>query len=565
MPKLFACFILLTACVPLFAQDEASKKKAPDELPSVEACIPKAVSDLGQPTPYSFTKGLVTAVTAASQLAQSHTLQGLNHLHGGWEFEASRHFALAMQEDPRCLMAHWGMLLSILTPNPETDVCRFAVSSRLLQLVSDGEGTELERGYAYGIFKYLEEGPKGAAAAFRKVADKYPGELQAEIFAALFGRTGYDEAGDATPEQLLAEERLLKLVKDNPNNAIPLHALLLARAEAPDLLPSLELAESLCQLTPDYAPYFHVLGHYQWRSGEHSKAVASFARASTLYSDWMEKNNATLADCAGLVRAECYRAVALASKGDFENALAAAEKLAKSPLDTSRPAAAGTRQLLWEAKTLPPRILLRRGLKDDSAKALESLPSTEEIKPFLGKSLAYWWIDGLRIALETQRLLDTQEYGKAVDTVNAMTYHGEAMTKKQDLSAAVGERSEWNRSFRSLEILAAELRGRLALAGPPQNHGSAFNWFRAATDRQVRSTMLLAPPLLTPMAMRLGDYFLTLNEPAKAVEAYLEALNAFPNDSEALGKLEKAYKLAEQPEKAAETAGKIAELNSENP
>lgn len=560
MPKLLACFILLAAGCPVCAQEIARETKTEVKLPSVKACIPKAVSDLGPPAPFPFNNGLVTAVTAASELAQSHTLQGLNHLHGGWEFEASRHFALAMKEDPRCMMAHWGMLLSILTPNPESDACRFAVSDRLLQLVSDGEGTELERGYAYGLFKYLEEGPKGAAAAFRKVADKYPGELQAEIFAALFGRTGYSDAGDATPEQLQAEERLLKLVGQNPDNVIPLHALLLARAEAPDLRPSLELAESLCQLVPAYAPYVHVLGHYQWRCGEHTKAAASFGRAATLYSDWMKKNSATFADSDGWVRAECYRAVALASKGDFKNALAAAEKLANIPIDSSRPAAAGTRQLVWEGKTLPARILMRRGLNGDSAKALALLPSTEEMKPFLGRSLAHWWIDGLRIALEAERLLGTQEYGKAVDVVNAMSYHGEAMTKKQEVSSVIGERSEWNRSFRSLEVLAADLRGRLALAGPRSGHGSAFNWFRAATDRQVRSSMLSAPPLLTPMALHLGDYFLTQNDPTKALKAYLEALTAFPDDIEGLRRLEKAYKLAEQPDKAAEIAAKIAQF-----
>ena len=560
MPKLLACLILLASCVPSFSQDEAAVENATKQLPGVDACIPKAVSDLGAPAVFPFHNGIVTAITAATGLAQTHTVQGLNHLHGGWEFEASRHFAAAMKEDPRCLMAHWGMLLCILTPNPETDACRFAVSARLLQLVTDGEGTELERGYAYGIVKYLEEGPKGAADAFRKVADKYPGELQAEIFAALFGRTGYDETGEATPDQVLAEERLLKLIEDEPDNALPLHALLLVRAEAPDLRPSLDLARKLCQLVPDYAPYFHVLGHYEWRCGEHSKAASAFGRASTLYSNWMKENNASPADCEGWVRAECYRAVALASKGDFDNALAAAEKLANTSVDAGRPAAAGTRQLLWDAKTLPARVLLRRGLEGDSAKALASLPSPDELKPFLGKSLSYWWIDGLRIALEAQRLLDAGVLGKAVETIDAMSYHGEAMTKKQAASSAIGERSEWNRSFRSLEVLAAELRGRLALAGPPAGHGSAFNWFRAATDRQVPSTMLAPPPILTPMAIRLGDYFLTQNNPAKAVEAYLEALAAFPNDVESLRRLEKGYTLTKQPEKAAETAAKIAEL-----
>ena len=563
MPKLLACLILLTASPFASAQDAAAKEKVPTELPGVEACIPKAVSDLGAPTIFPFHNGLVTAVTAATELAQTHTIQGLNHLHGGWEFEASRHFAIAMKEDPRCLMAHWGMLLSMLSPNPETDEYRFAVTERMLQLVSDGEGTELERGYAYGIIKYMEEGPNGAASAFRKVAAKYQGEVQAEIFAALFGRTGYDETGAITPEQELAEQRLEKLIKADPNSALPVHAMLLIRAEAPDLRPSLELARKLCLLVPDYAPYFYVLGHYEWRCGEHSKAASAFGRAATLYSNWMKENKASPADCEGWVRAECYRSVALASKGEFDIALRSAEKLANTTIEGERPFAAGTRQLMWEGKTLPARILMRRGLEGDSAKALASLPSPEEMKPFFGKTLAYWWIDGLRIALEAQRLLDSRVLDKASETINAMSFHGEAMSKKMAAASTVGERSEWNRAFRSLEVLAAELRGRLALAGPAAGHGSAFNWFRAATDRQVPSSMLAAPPILTPMAIRLGDFFLTQNEPAKAVEAYLEALAAFPNDVEALRRLEKAYTLTKETDKAAEIAAKIAELMPE--
>ena len=182
------------------------------------------------------------------------------------------------------------------------------------------------------------------------------------------------------------------------------------------------------------------------------------------------------------------------------------------------------------------------------------------MEPFLGKSLAYWWVDGLRIALEAQRLLDTRMMQQAVETIDAMSFHGEAMSKKQAVSSAIGERSEWNRSFKSLEVLAAELRGRLALARPVGGHGSAFNWFRAATDRQVRSTMLAAPPILTPMSIRLGDFFLTQREPAKAVEAYLEALAAFPNDVEAMRRLEKAYTLTKDTDKAAEIAEKLSEL-----
>lgn len=544
MPKLLPFLVLLAGLGLAHGQDKPAEDKPATDIPTIEECIPASVSLLGSPAVFPFHKGLVTAVSAANETAQLHTLQGLNHLHGSWEFEAMRHFAVAMREDSRCLMAHWGMVMAMLAPSPETDIHRIAATKRLLELIDEGEGTELERGYAYGLIKYIEEGPKGAADAFRRVADKFPREMQSGIFAALFGRTGYDALGTATPDQATAEERLLKLVERDPNAALPLHALLLIRAEAPDLKPSLELARRLCQLVPDYAPYFHVLGHYEWRCGEHSKSAAAFGRAASLYSIWMKESKATPADCAGWVRAECYRVVALASKSDFDNALASADKIATTTVDPARPSAPGTRRLLWDAKTLPARVLLRRAAPGDSAKALASLPDPKESEPFREKSLSHWWVDGVRITLEAQRLLDAQELVKASETINALTFHGQAMAKRQAFATDIGEQPEWRSSFHSLEMLAAELRGRLALAGPPDGHGSAFNWFRAAADRQKPSTMLNPPPILTPMAMRLGDYYIARNQGHKAVGAYEEALAAFPGDKETEQRLAKARLLA---------------------
>lgn len=547
-------FLIILAGIPLsHGQENAAGEMPAAAIPSVADCIPAPVSKLGPPAVFAFHKGLVTAVTAANDTAQIHTVQGLNHLHGGWEFEAMRHFAVAMKEDPRCLMAHWGMVMAMLAPSPETDVQRLATTTRLLELINAGEGTELERGFAYGLVKYIEEGPAGAADAFRRVAEKFPGDLQAEIFAALFGRTGYNILGSATPNQETAEDRLMKLTVRAPEEALPLNALLLIRAEAPDLRPSLELARRLCQLVPNYAPYFHVLGHYEWRCGEHSKAAAAFERAASLYSIWMRDNEATPADCPGWVRAECYRVVALASKGDFENALASAEKIAATTVDPDRPSATGTRRLLWDAQTLPARVLLRRAAPGDSAKALAALPKPEAGESFREKSLSYWWVDGLRMTLEVQRLLDAGMIDKATETISALTLHGKAMSQRQSIASAIGEQTEWRSSFQILEMLASELNGRLALAGPPAGHGSAFNWFRAAADRQKPAAMLNPPSILTPMAMRLGDYFTARNQGHKAVDAYMEALTTFPGDTETETRLAKARELAAtQPEPGVE-------------
>ncbi|RPJ33945.1 MAG: tetratricopeptide repeat protein [Verrucomicrobiaceae bacterium] len=535
------------------------------DLPDVEAAIPAPVKALGQPAMLEFPGGIRMAVSAATEEAQAHVLQGLNHLHGGWEFEASRHFAAAMREDPECLLAHWGMIMCLLNPTPETSEARIAASERMLELIEQGKGTELERGYAYGLVKYIEEGPAGAANAFHKVATRFPNDLQAAIFAALFKRGGFDEAGDATPDQERAEKDLLALVEKFPQSPVPLNALLFIRAEARDLTDSLELAQRLTRLVPDYPPFTHLLGHYQWRCGQHAMAASSFGKAASQYQEWMKQQNVSVADCPEWAKAECYRVVALASKGDFKTALAAAREVAATPLSAERPASPGSRFLLWEAKTLPARLLLHGDARGSTKDATASLPKPADLKKLHEHSLAYWWIDGLRFALEARRLLEKNDLLGAREVLEALGRHSDSMSKMRTFATASGEISFFSRAFRSLEVLASELRGQVAMAGPAAGRETAYNWFSAAADRQHPATLLLPPSILTPMATRLGEFHLKAKRPAEAVEAYQRALAAFPNDTGVLSGLKTALEAAGKTTEAAETAAKIEALKNENP
>lgn len=559
---------LLGACTLAVGEDTpgAVKTKIVDSkvvVEGVEAAIPDPVKALGEPAMIQFPDGIRMAVTASTEKAQAHVNQGMNHLHGGWEFEASRHFAAAMREDPDCLLAHWGMVMSLLSPSPETGPARNAATDRLLDLVDAGKGSDLERGYVYGLIKYIEEGPAGAATAFRKVAAQFPDDMQAGIFAALFSRSGYDDFGTATPDQEAAEKSLLALIAKHPQSPLPLNALLSIRAEAPDLEPSVDLARKLCQMVPDYAPYFHLLGHYEWRSGQHGRAASAFGRAASYFESWMKDQKATVADCPDWVKAECYRIVSLVSKGDFETAYAAARQVAATPVSKDRGASPGARLLLWDAKTLPARVLLHRGLRGNADEALHSLPKPADIKNTHQTSLAYWWIDGLRLALEARRLIDGKEMTTAKEVVAALTHHGEAMSKTQTAATASGERSSWNRSFRAMEVLASDLRGRLALAGPADLRGTAYNWFASAADRQHPAPMMFPPMILTPMAIRLGDYYLAVRQPKEAIENYQRALTAFPNDMNALLGLKTAFEQAKLPEDAAATDRRIQQLRAQ--
>lgn len=529
------------------------------EIPGVEAAIPDAVKALGEPAMLEFPGGIHMAVTAATDKAQEHVNQGLNHLHAGWEFEASRHFAAAMREDPDCLMAHWGMIMSVLTPSPETFSVRNAASARFIELLAAGQGSKLERGYATGLVSYIQGGPTAAGQAFVKVANEFPNDLQAAIFAALFNRGGYEELGNPTPDQEKAEKSLLALTEKFPTNPVPLNALLTIRAESPDLTASVELARKLQAMDPTYPPYLHLLGHYEWRTGNHLAAEAAFARAASGFKSWMTANKAGVADCPEWIRSETYRVAAIASTGDFDKAYTAARELAATPLPQKRLNSTGARMLLWEAKTMPARILLRRGLRGNADEALHSLPPAKDLKITHDASLAYLWIDGLRLALEARRLIDAGKLAEAAQVVTVISSHGENMAKSQQLATAGGERPAWNRGFIALQILASDLRGRVAMASP-KTMGSAYNWYSSATDLQRPATMMLPPMLLSPMAIQLGEFYQAKAKPTEAIESYDHALVQFPNDLKALEGLKAAQEKAGLTKEAAATAALIKQL-----
>jgi tetratricopeptide (TPR) repeat protein len=530
--------------------------------PAFEEAIPSAVKRLAPPEARPVAGFPVFAVSGADETVQQQVLAGLSHVHGGWDFEASCHFAAAIRKDPECLLAHWGMALALLEPAPETDPAMAAAVERMAWLAAKGKGTELEVRYTTALLRHLREGPAAGAREFAEIVSAFPNESQAVLFAPLFSRGGYTETGEATPDQRAAEASLEAQVRKHPESPLPFNALLMAAAEAPDLSPRLEAARSLCAKVPDYAPYRHLLGHYEWRCGNHREAEASFAAAAAGYREWMTTRKADLADCPGWLRAECYRAVALASRGKTEEALQVARAAAAAEIDPKRTLSAGFRFQLWEAKTLPARILLRRGTKGDAAAALATLPTPEQLAPLRKESLAYWWIDGLRILLESRRLLEDGKPEEARAVMRALTDHGERFAATRPMAVRGGEGSFWSRSFQSLEILSSELRGDIALAGPPELHGAAATWFTTAAERQTPAPLLLPPLALKPVAARLAEFHLSRRAPREALEAARRAIAAFPSDPFALATLEQAQRAAGDAAAADATRRRIVEITA---
>ena len=101
-----------------------------------------------------------------------------------------------------------------------------------------------------------------------------------------------------------------------------------------------------------------------------------------------------------------------------------------------------------------------------------------------------------------------------------------------------GELVHWRRALPALQVLAAELRGDIAMAGPKKDRGSAYNWYLAAHDRQEYGALMMPPAVLVPMRVRVGDYLRDVGRVDDAEAAYREALEKWPKNQWSLKALQ---------------------------
>lgn len=526
----------------------ALAKETTTGIPPLEKAISVSAKKLPSPSAFAFSNRPDIAISSSSELAQASVNQGLNHLIAGWDIEASRHFAAAMKEDPECLMAHWGMVMTQLEGSLENAEAKNCALLRFLDLMEKGVGSEIERGYGFALIQFIKQGPEAAAIALKTVSDKFPNELHARVFTALFTRGGYDSFGEITQKQRDAEKILLDLTEKHPLDPLPLHALLVIRAEAPDLSTSLPLAKKLQELCPNYPPYQHLLGHYQWRCGEHRDAVMTFQQAGRLWKEWMKQNQTDFTDCPESIISECYRITALSSKGEFDRAINDAEKLANITANKERPNSPGNRALLWNTKTLPAMLWWKSGKTKAATKAAESLPKPDFGASIMKSSTANWWIDGLRFIFEAQKSIDSGNRHDGMQVAGVLVKHGERMALTQARATESGEISYWTRSFKALEILACQLRGNATLIGNEASHASAATWYNSGADREQFSSMLNPPLVLIPMKSLAGQVEIKEGKAEQAIESLNAALKTFPNDFNTLKMLKGTAIAANLPE-----------------
>jgi len=524
----------------------------------VSKVIHPVVEKLGPPEFY-LDEPEMFAISTSSEEASRHVKQGVALFNAPWDFEAYRHFCAAAQNDPDCLMAYWGIVMSLSGNVSEFITQRTAAAERLLDLLEakPAVGVEIEQAYGLAAVRLISSGAGDAAETFLKASERFPADRQSKLLGNFLMRDGYEPNGKPRIRQQTVNQEIRKLIEANGDRNELLSFWIMSLSEAPagavdlkkDALP---VARKLARLKPDFPPFQLMASHVEARCGNASLAIGYALKARDLYAAYMKKQSVTVADCGGWVRAQVYLATLYTEKGDFTKALPIAKELAKLPLEKERIYAKGSALLLWEGRTLGARLYASRTTMasfDAGQALLDSLPKEQW---FEEKSLVGTYRDGLVLYLAARKALVNNDMKAAKGLHARIMKQGAAIASQRKLARASSSYSEWFRAAANLGVLASELQGLIAEKEEGGLKLAAANWYRNAIDQQALPASLLPPSLPYPIEKRLAWFYIYQGKKQEALEVALEGLKRRPNHLEMLKVYKEVLSRLGQKEKAAQ-------------
>ncbi len=520
-----------------------SSMKAKEEF-QVDLVIHPVVASLGEPAFY-LEEPTMFAISSSNPKVSKHIKQGVALFNAPWDFEAYRHFCAAAKADPDCLMAYWGIVMSLAGNASEFYEQRKHAVQRLLTLLEAEPkvGVEIEQAYALAAVRLVSEGSGKAAETYLKISDNYPADQQSRLLGHFLMRDGYDVNGKPKVRQEVVNRKMHELVVENGERFDLLSFWLMGLSEAPagaiDLrIDALPVARRLARLNPDFPVYQLTAAHVEARCGNAKLAIAYATKARDLFAKYMKEQKVEVYDCEGWIRAQLYLAHLYTGKGEFQKALPIAKELASYQIEESRLFSRGASLLLWDGRTLGARLYASRSeVKsfDAGIKMLDILPKEQWYEK---KSLVGNYRDGLVLYLGARKAIASKDLKAASALHSQMVQRGQIMGQERKLARQTSSFSEWYRAASNLGVMATELQGMMAEKATGAQKMAAVNWYQSAIEQQALPTGGLPPSLSYPVEQRLGWFYIYDGQKQKALETIRGGLKRRPNH---LGML-KAYR-----------------------
>jgi tetratricopeptide (TPR) repeat protein len=480
--------------------------------------------------------GTVRFETSCAAAAQPQFNRGVALLHS-FEFgRAISAFTAALQADPSCAIAEWGIALSDWS-NP------FGVGIRGAGPLKAGQeaverarkihaGTERERAYIDAVAQLYEKADtidqRTRLASYRdamaKLAATYPADTEAAIFHAL----SISAVAAATPpdpsyaEPLKAGAILERLIATQPEHPGLAHYIIHSYDYPPLADRALEAARRYAKIAPDSPHARHMPSHTFTRVGYWQESIeANIASGTVARRDGVVGEELHSMD---------YRTYAYLQTAQDAGARAMVEALPEvaGRFNPNGPASAAPNSAaLFAIAAIPARYALERGAWSEAA-ALVPRPTP------------YPYTEALTHLARAIGAAHTGNVGLASASVAALQQITDTLTKQHEDYWA--EQTDIQRRVATGLLAFAEGRKTEAVA--------AMRTAAEMEDRTEKSAVTPGP--LAPARELLGELLLQLNEPAAALPEFEATLKKEPNRFRAVYGAAKAADLAADRTKARE-------------
>jgi len=236
--------------------------------------------------------GTVTFPVSCAPDVQKPFERGVALLHSFWYEEAEKEFVQIAADDPHCVMAHWGVAMSLwhqLWNEPDKKVIQHGLDEVHEAKTTDGPVTPREKAYLaaiaafYGDSKKLnhEARAKAYSAAMKKVYETYPDDHEAAVFYALslLASEPHEDATFANRKQAAAIlEKLFAIEPDHPGVA---HYLIHSYDYPGIAAQGLSAARRYSEIAPSAPHALHMPSHIFTRVGAWPDSVASNVRSAS--------------------------------------------------------------------------------------------------------------------------------------------------------------------------------------------------------------------------------------------------------------------------------------------
>ena len=467
-------------------------------------------------------------ITTSSQQAQKYFDQGLSLLHCFWDFEALRAFREVVRLDPRAAMGYWGMYRA-LGFDPGTSAAQRKPLIEIAQQLSE-KASQRERLYIRAEAVRNREDSDEYVRRLETLVDRFPNDVEAQLFLALGLMAGYDSKNRPREGQKYSQSILRNLLSSHPDHHGVHHYWVHAMETSSRPEEALESAHRLQKLAPNSGHIVHMAGHIYYQVGDYSKAYSAFSNSMQVDSAYMEQYGIEPVDTWNYIHNLDYLVANCAEDGRFAEGEKWARVLQDLKLsqpdhaDQSRHFVSRRGQMrMARGKLAWAEFYLRFGDWSNVIRALESLSDAPELS-----SGAVLYRDQLLLYARSMEALDQDNLDEAEGLADAL----DAGLWQRSLKEEQDSKPSGFRETSMLTIFSLELRGQLAHKRGKTNE--AIEWLeRAATRRQEAGEG--EPPLyVRPVEETLAYVQLEAQRYEAARSSFRKVLKMRPHSGHAL-------------------------------